>query len=57
VCSGKPFAEMVVRLIAPVLIYKYDVDFSYQVKPALNIDIIGDPDIIVKVAHAATKAA
>ena len=52
VCSGKPFAEMIVRLTVPSILFKYDIDFVDKVKPNLNIDTTGDHDIFVKISQA-----
>jgi cytochrome P450 len=52
ICLGKTFAELFVKVICAIILYKYDIEFvdkeCYEKKPAIGVGV-KNPSISIRV--------
>jgi cytochrome P450 len=53
ICLGKTFAETVVKIVGPNLLYHFNFEYVdetlYTNKPPNNIEMIKEPEVIVRI--------
>ncbi|CDW85843.1 cytochrome p450 [Stylonychia lemnae] len=56
ICIGKTFAETVAKFVVPGLMSRFEFSFAdlnaYKVKPILNVDMVVQPKIMMKIKRA-----